>query len=44
MLQTLDQPLPPAFLKEAVMDFTIEASARHYLDVLLPPLDAEAPG
>ena len=44
MLKTLDEPLPPAFLREAVTDFTIEASARHYLHALLPPLDGEAPG
>jgi glycosyltransferase involved in cell wall biosynthesis len=44
MLKTLDAPLPPAFLREAVTDFTIEASARHYLDALLPPLDVEAAG
>ncbi len=34
MLETLDQPLPASFLRQAVADFTIENSARHYLEAL----------
>ncbi len=34
MLRTLDRPLPAATLREAVRDYTVEASARGYLRVL----------
>jgi len=36
MLRTLDQPLPPTQLLEAVTDFRIETSAYHYLRALFP--------
>lgn len=34
MLQTLNNPLPSDFLRQAVTEFTIEYSAQRYLDVL----------
>lgn len=36
MIDTLDNPLPPRMLQQAVADFTIEKSAQRYLDVLFP--------
>src|SRR6185436_16830662 len=34
MLQTLDNPLPAAQLKEAVTNYTLENSTRRYLEAL----------
>ena len=38
MLQTLNNPLPSDFLRQAVTEFTIEYSAQRYLDVLFSDL------
>jgi glycosyltransferase involved in cell wall biosynthesis len=42
MLQTLDNPLPSDFLRQAVTEFTIEYSAQRYLDVLFSNLPVDA--
>ncbi len=36
MRATLDDPPPPARLKEAVREYTVEASTRNYLSVMMP--------
>lgn len=38
MLQTMNNPLPSDFLRQAVTEFTIEYSAQRYLDVLFSDL------
>lgn len=42
MLQTLNNPLPSDFLRQAVTEFTIEYSAQRYLDVLFSDLPVDA--
>ena len=42
MLETLNNPLPSDFLRQAVTEFTIEYSAQRYLDVLFSDLPVDA--
>ena len=42
MLETLNNPLPSNFLRQAVTKFTIEYSAQRYLDVLFSDLPVDA--
>lgn len=41
MINTLDNPLPPRILQQAVADFTIEKSAQRYLEVLFPATERQ---